>query len=86
MTLSDKELFAAAEARGLLREFSLSQLQRLARRHRLRLLEAAAVDQRIPLSAFYRAWAEQHDWPFIDWETAEPQLDALPPNLLRLTS
>ncbi len=76
--LRDTVLINACVQLGLLSPELVTEVQRSARRERKELLTALAFANRMPISAFYRAYAGLHRLPFISGKAIQPS-----PELLR---
>lgn len=66
MAVSDEQLIKAGMDAGLLEPSTIDKLRVAARRERRPILTNVLAEYRIPLSALYRALAEQAGLPFLD--------------------
>ena len=65
MALSEAALVEAVIGAGLLDEEQITNIRRKAKADRVKLVDAIMRDQRFPMSAFYQAYAETNELPFI---------------------
>lgn len=70
MTAADEQLIHAGVETGLLEHEAVEKLRVTARRERQTLLPKILAHYRIPLTAMYRALAQDNGLPFIDLSTA----------------
>lgn len=71
MAVSDEQLIKAGVEAGLLEQSIVDKLRVAARRERQPLVGSVLAEYRIPLSALYRALAEQAGLPFFDLQDAK---------------
>jgi type II secretory ATPase GspE/PulE/Tfp pilus assembly ATPase PilB-like protein len=86
MALTDEQLIDAGMRSGLIEPAGLEPLQLEARRLRLPLLSLVQARYRFPLSALYRAVAEQRGLAYVDLNTLTADaalLKKIPANLVR---
>ncbi|WP_031433369.1 GspE/PulE family protein [Methylomarinum vadi] len=86
MALTEEQLLSAGARSGLVEPAAVERLRLEARRQRLPLLAMVQAHYRFPLSALYRAVAEQGGHAYVDLTSLSVDLEVLkklPANLLR---
>jgi type IV pilus assembly protein PilB len=84
MAINESALINAAVQRGLVDTETVSVIKKVARRERIKLLEALMRERRLPLSAFYQALSELKRIPFLQITQLMPAADMvakMPANL-----
>ncbi|MEM7194802.1 MAG: ATPase, T2SS/T4P/T4SS family [Pseudomonadota bacterium] len=77
MAISENELISAVVHAGLIDSEKLTEVRRISKRDRIRIMDAIMRTQRFPNSAFYQAYAEMHNIPFVQPGQLHPDWDVL---------
>jgi type IV pilus assembly protein PilB len=75
--LDHNKVLSACVEQGLFSQEHLAKFQVIARRERKNIMRCIAFSVRMPISSFYQAYADTHDYPFYRPQDLKPDLEAL---------